>query len=76
MKAQKYCLWILTALILNGLSAQARAIEILQYIQAGNYARIMEDASGIKISDEGVVYVTSEEKGTQFSNLAGQVGKP
>ena len=55
MKAQKYCLWILTALIRNGLSAQARAIEILQYIEAGNYARIMEDASGIKIGDEGVV---------------------
>lgn len=75
MKAQKYCLWKLTALALNGLSAQARAIEIRQYIEAGNSARIMENASGITISDEDVVYVTAEERGTLFSHLAGQVGK-
>ena len=73
MKAQKYCLWILTVLMLNGLSAQARAIEILQYIEAGNYARIMEDASGIKISDEGVVYVTSEERGTLLRIVDGSI---
>lgn len=43
---------------------QPQALEILHFIEAKEYSRVMEDATGLKIADDGVVYVTSEEKAT------------
>jgi tetratricopeptide (TPR) repeat protein/DNA-binding beta-propeller fold protein YncE len=51
----------------------AAALEILQFIEAKDHARVMEDAAGLKITDDGVVYVTSTEKGTLLKIVDGQI---
>ena len=52
---------------------QARALEMLHYIEAKDYARVLQDAKGLKITDDGVVYVTSQEKGTLLIIDAGNI---
>jgi DNA-binding beta-propeller fold protein YncE len=49
------------------------ALDILHFIEARDYARVMEDASGLKITDDGVVYVTSTEKGTLLKITDGKI---
>ena len=63
----------LLVLLLTGILGQAQAIEVMHFIEAGDYARVMEDAKGLKITDDGVVYVTSEEKGTLLRILDGNI---
>lgn len=35
--------------------AQAQAVELLHFIEGGDHAEVFADASGIRISDQGVV---------------------
>ena len=60
-------------LILSSLTGQAQALEILHFIEAGDYSRIIEKASGLKITDAGVVYVSSQEKGTILKITDGKI---
>jgi DNA-binding beta-propeller fold protein YncE len=64
MKVLLRSLGIILTVLLSSLAGQAQALEILHFIEAGDYSRIMENASGLKITDDGVVYVSSQEKGT------------
>ena len=52
---------------------RADALEILHFIEAKDHARVVEDASGLKIADDGVVYVTSTEKGTLLKITDGKI---
>ena len=40
------------------------ALEIIHFVDSKDYARVMGDATGLKMADDGTVYVTSAEKGT------------
>jgi tetratricopeptide (TPR) repeat protein len=62
-----FCLLLATA------AGRVDALEILHFIEAGNYERVMEDASGLKITDDGVVYVSSQEKGTLLRITDGKI---
>jgi tetratricopeptide (TPR) repeat protein len=55
--------WLLFA-VLSGLAPGAQALEILHLYEASEYARVLRHANGIKITDGGTVYVSSEENGT------------
>ena len=57
-------LGIVFAVFLSSLAGQVHALEILHFIEAKDHARVMENASGLKLTDDGVIYVTSQEKGT------------
>ncbi len=46
------------------ISVPARALEIQHFIESEKHADIFAEASGLKIADDGTVYVTSEEKGS------------
>ena len=60
--------------ILFGLAInQAQAAELLHFVEAKDYGPVMEDATGVKIADDGVVYVTSEEKGTLLKIIDGNI---
>ena len=62
-----FCL--LTIAIVNPVNA----LEILHFIEAGDYQRVMEKATGLKITDDGVVYITSAEKGTLLRIVDGNI---
>ena len=47
--------------------------KLLHFIEAKDHARIMANATGIKITDDGVVYVTSESKGTLLKIVDGEI---
>jgi tetratricopeptide (TPR) repeat protein len=49
------------------------ALEILHFIEAKDHARVMQDASGLKLTDDGVIYVTSTEKGTLLKITDGNI---
>ena len=53
--------------------AQASAQELLHFIEAGEYGRVMQKGSGIKIGDDGTVYLTSEEQGTLLKIVDGKI---
>jgi len=73
MQAQKKYLGLLFVLLSASLFGQAQAIEILHFIEGREYSRIMEDANGLKITDDGVVYITSEEQGTLLKIVNGNI---
>ena len=73
MRVLKKNLGLLILLLSASFCGQARAIEILQFVEAGDHGRVMEEANGIKISDDGVVYVTSEERGTLLRIVDGSI---
>ncbi len=62
-----------STVLLNAFVGPASALEILHFIEAKDQARVMKDANGIKITDDGVVYVTSEEKGTLLTITDGKI---
>jgi hypothetical protein len=64
---------LIFAVFLAGLAGQVNALEILHFIEGKDHARVMKDATGLKITDAGVVYVTSEEKGTLLKIVDGKV---
>lgn len=63
----------LVLLAFSGLSATAQAIEIEHFIEAGEYADVLAAASGLKIADDGVVYVTSDEKASLLTIVDGKI---
>ena len=63
----------LFALLSSAFFGQAQAIEILHFIEAGDNTRVMEDANGIAISEDGIVYVTSEDRGTLLRIADGSI---
>jgi tetratricopeptide (TPR) repeat protein len=66
-------LGLILAVILSSLAGQVQALEILHYIEAGDYSRVLENASGLKITDDGVVLVSSQEKATLLRIIDGKV---
>jgi len=54
-------------------AGRANALEILHFIEGGDYQRVMEKATGLKIADDGVVYITSSEKGTLLRIVDGRI---
>lgn len=60
-------------LLAAAIAGRAEALEILHFIEAGKYEREMEDASGLKIADDGVVYVSSQEKATLLKITDGKI---
>jgi len=73
MKAATDYLWLLIALLLTGLVGQVHALDLLHFVEAKDYAAVMEGANGLKITDDGVVYVSSEEKGTLLKITDGNI---
>ena len=55
-------LGIVATAFLASLAGQAQALEMLHFIDASDHARVLEDASGLKLTDDGVIYVTSQRK--------------
>ncbi len=49
------------------------AVEIIHFIEARDHASVMGDASGVKMADDGVVYVTSTELGTLLKITDGKI---
>jgi tetratricopeptide (TPR) repeat protein/DNA-binding beta-propeller fold protein YncE len=61
------------AVLLSCLTNQVQALEIVRFIDARDYARVIEHASGLKLTDDGVIYVTSQEKGTILKFTDGNI---
>lgn len=55
---------LLTGLLLLLLCMRAQAVEILQLIDSAEHAEILQEATGLKITDAGIVYVSSAENGS------------
>jgi len=66
-------LGIMPMVILSSLAGQAQGFENLHFIEAGDYSEIIENASGLKIDDDGMVYVSSQEKGTILKITDGHI---
>ncbi|MEM7563002.1 MAG: hypothetical protein AAF353_08135, partial [Pseudomonadota bacterium] len=66
-------LGIFVGSLMLGHSALVQAVELLHFIEAKDYGRVMAQAGGIKITDEGVVYVTSESKATLLKIVDGNI---
>ena len=73
MKLKSRCLGVILAILLPGLINQVQALEILHFIEAGDYAEAIEDAAGLKLTDDGVVLVTSQDKGTVLRITDGNI---
>ncbi|MCP4389543.1 MAG: 6-bladed beta-propeller, partial [Gammaproteobacteria bacterium] len=73
MKAHKNHPGIFLALLLAGFCVESQALEILHFIEAPDYARVLQKAQGLKITDDGVVYVTSEEQGGLLKIVDGNI---
>ena len=73
MTALPRALGIIFAVILSSLGGRAQALEILHFVEAGDYSPVMDKASGLKITDAGVVYVSSQEKGTILKITDGNI---
>ncbi len=63
----------ISAILLSILAKPLFAIEFQYLIEDKQYARVLGDANGLFITDDGVVYVTSEEKGTLLKIVEGKV---
>ncbi len=66
-------LGLVFAVLSSCLVNQVQALEIVRFIEATDYAPVMEHASGLKLTDDGVIYVTSQEKGTLLKITDGDI---
>jgi len=73
MKLPPRGLGIVCAVILSILTGQAQAFEILHFIEAKDQAPVLKYASGLKLTDDGIVYVTSQENGTILKIANGRI---
>lgn len=73
MQAHKHLFGLAFTLFLAVFCAETRALEILHFIEAKDYARVMQNANGVKITDDGVVFVTSKEQGTLLKIVDGDI---
>ena len=69
----KRSLLLVVATSLCGIFGSSQAVELLHFIEAKDYARVIKDATGLKIADNGAVYVTSEEQGTLLKIVDGNI---
>ena len=60
-------------LLLIATVSRVDAVEIIHFVESKDYARVMGDATGLKMADDGTVYVTSAEKGTLLKIVDGEV---
>jgi len=61
------CLLLITVFI------RAEAIELLQFVEGGDHARILQKANGLTITDDGVVFISSTEKGSLLKVTQGNI---
>ena len=73
MKVPLRGLGIVCAVLLSILVGQAQAFEILHFIEAKDQSRVLKKASGLKLTDDGIVYVTSQENGTILEIADGKI---
>ena len=75
MNINDYCKnsCLCTILALASIVMPVQALELEQFIEAKDYADVMEDATGLGISDKGVVFVTSEKQGTLLKITKGEI---
>lgn len=66
-------LGIVCAIFLSVMTGQAQAFELLHFVEAKDQPRAIEKASGLKLTDDGTVYVTSQEKGTILKIVDGKI---
>ena len=64
---------LIVGLLLITTFSNVQALEILHFVEAKDYARVMEDATGVKMADDGIVYVSSAEKGTLLKITDGKI---
>jgi tetratricopeptide (TPR) repeat protein len=64
---------VVFSVFLTSLAGRAQGLEILHFIDAGDHAQVFENASGLKLTDDGVVYVTSQKKGTILKIVDGNI---
>ena len=64
---------MLLPLLVMFLSTTASAIEIQHFIEGKEHAEVFAEASGLVISDEGIVYVPSQEKGSLLKIVDGEI---
>ena len=64
---------VLIVPILLAISTQAYAQELLHFIDNKDYSRVFKDAGGLKMAEDGTVYVTSEENATLLKIVDGKV---
>ncbi|MDC1286320.1 tetratricopeptide repeat protein [Gammaproteobacteria bacterium] len=60
-------------LLLIAAASRVDAVEMIQFVDSKDYARVMGGATGLKMADDGTVYVSSAEKGTLLSIVDGEV---
>jgi tetratricopeptide (TPR) repeat protein len=60
-------------LLLIAAASRVDAVEIIHFVDSKDYARVMGDATGLKMADDGTVYVSSAEKGTLLTIVDGEV---
>ncbi|HEY5738687.1 MAG TPA: hypothetical protein VIW27_03120, partial [Gammaproteobacteria bacterium] len=58
---------------LAGLAEGVQGQDILHFIEAPEYAEVLEDARGLKLTDDGTVYVTSEQRGQLLKIVDGKI---
>jgi len=63
---------ILLVLFFNS-SQPLHALEMQQFVEGKDHASIIKKATGLKISNDGVVYITSERKGSLLKVVDGKV---
>ena len=64
---------LVVGLLLITTVSTVQALEILHFVEAKDYARVMEDATGVKMTDDGIVYVSSAEKSTLLKITDGKI---
>ncbi|MFT5218198.1 MAG: tetratricopeptide (TPR) repeat protein [Gammaproteobacteria bacterium] len=62
-----------TILAVVSMVTPVQALELEQFIEAKEYAEVMEEATGLGISDKGVVFVTSEKQATLLKITKGEI---
>ena len=73
MRARSKVIGILSLFVLLGHAVSVQADDLLHFIEAKDHAHIMSNASGIEITDKGVVFVTSQSKGTLLKIIDGEI---
>ena len=63
----------LLLILTSALCTPASALEIQQFIDDKEYADVFAEASGLVISNDGVVYVSSQEKGNLLKIVDGKI---
>ena len=67
LRTSMFCLLLIAAI------SRAEAIEILQFIDSDEYAPYLQDASGLKIADDGVGRGPGTETEGNLAGLRGPV---